>query len=165
LTILLADATLRRERQIIIMIRPINVSHPEYSEEFQNFYPVLCINLFYFYYLNNITSCQDRFSLPVVAKCVVDRPSEADTVSGVEPTATPTPSPTPTPFCGCQEIIVNTTGDSSLEDPRRSGNGNVVKAPLGIDPDFLSFNFEVAASLKERSDPELCNEGQLAKRA
>lgn len=110
---------------------------------------------------------KNRKTGPII-QVFVDRPSEADTVSGVEPTPTPTPSPTPTPtptpFCGCQEIIVNATGDSSLEDPRRSSNGNVVKAPLGKDPDFLSFNFEVTASLKDGSDPELCNEGQLAKR-
>lgn len=49
---------------------------------------------------------------------------------------------------------------SQLEDPRRPGD----MAPLGRDPDFVSFNFEVMATLEEGSDPALCEEGQRVKR-
>jgi len=36
-------------------------------------------------------------------------------------------------------------------------------APLGLDPKFASFNFEIRATLKPGSDPKLCDEGQRVK--
>lgn len=80
-------------------------------------------------------------------------------------------TPTHEPFCGCEEMKVKTTGDSFIGDPRRTDDRGTpdesddvpMPAPLGIDPDFLSFNFEIVATLIPGSDPRLCEEGQEAK--
>jgi len=60
--------------------------------------------------------------------------------------------------CGCESMIVRAKGDSAFfGDPRRTLFPPI---PLGLDPDFLSFNFEVVAHLVPGSDPSLCTEGQ-----
>lgn len=72
--------------------------------------------------------------------------------------------------CGCRQMTIRTAGESTLRDPGRPiidpVTGDVTglnPAPLGRDPDFVSFNFEVVAELTEGSDPALCQEGQTAK--
>ncbi len=76
-------------------------------------------------------------------------------------------------MCGCKEMVITAKGDSFLRDKRRfNDNGTPANpdddtydpAPLGLDPDFLSLNFEINAVLKEGSDPELCKEGQRVRR-
>lgn len=69
------------------------------------------------------------------------------------------------PMCGCSQMTVASTGMSTLADLRRpNGMGGFNPAPLGADPDFLSFNFEVSATLTPDSDPTLCMEGQEVRR-
>lgn len=71
----------------------------------------------------------------------------------------------PSDRCGCERLIVNTKGSSTLRDQRRpTQDGRLQPAPLGKDPDFISFNFEVMALLEPLSDPALCEEGQVVKR-
>ena len=65
--------------------------------------------------------------------------------------------------CGCDEMTVTATGKSVLGDFRRKKNDAFEPVPLGFDPDYMSFNFEVSAALSEDSDPNLCSEGQEAK--
>ena len=74
--------------------------------------------------------------------------------------------------CGCEKMIIKTTGNSVIGDPRREDDNGTPDdpaddtakpAPLGIDPDFLSFNFEIVATLTPGSNPELCEEGQDVK--
>lgn len=75
---------------------------------------------------------------------------------------------TPRHDCGCEEMVVKTTGDSVIGDPRRPDDqgtpdpsDDIPKpAPLGIDPDFLSFNFEIVVTLTPGSNPIFCEEGQ-----
>jgi hypothetical protein len=76
------------------------------------------------------------------------------------------------PTCGCLLVDVVVTGNSTIRDSRRpNDNGtpndpsddSIDPAPLGIDPIFMSFNFEVQGLLKPGSDPSLCTEGQNAK--
>jgi hypothetical protein len=59
-----------------------------------------------------------------------------------------------------------------VRDPRRRNDGGTPNdpdddtldpAPLGADPDFVSFNFQVTATLRDGSDPALCTEGQEAR--
>lgn len=71
------------------------------------------------------------------------------------------------PRCGCEELTVNTRGMSQLRDtrrPRRPPQSGYEPAPLGRDPDFATFNFEVSAALTAMSDPGLCTEGQRVRR-
>ncbi len=65
----------------------------------------------------------------------------------------------PSEKCGCKEMIVTAKGNSTLKDGRRKD-----LAPLGRDPAFVSFNFEVLAILEPGSNPALCTEGQWLKR-
>jgi len=69
--------------------------------------------------------------------------------------------------CGCKQMTVETKQTADMTDPRRSNPTPPPKHPKlqrGEDPDYLTFNFEIAAELLEGSDPKLCTEGQLAKR-
>jgi hypothetical protein len=70
------------------------------------------------------------------------------------------------PTCGCQAMTVSgMRGNTTLTDPRRpDGMGGFNMAPLGPDPTFLSFNFQVNAMLTRNSNPALCTEGQNVRR-
>ncbi len=65
--------------------------------------------------------------------------------------------------CEVKQLTINAKpGDSSQEtDYRRiEHEGDKPKAPLGLDPTYLSLNFEVVATLADGSDPAWCPEGQ-----
>ena len=69
------------------------------------------------------------------------------------------------PMCGCSQMTVNRRGRSTLPDARRPRNpmnpaAGFNEAPLGLDPMFVTFNFEVSAALTRNSDPTRCVEGQ-----
>jgi hypothetical protein len=65
--------------------------------------------------------------------------------------------------CGCEQMTIAATGKSILGDYRRKKDDAFEPVPLGLDPDYVSLNFEVSAALKDDSDPDLCSEGQDAK--
>lgn len=66
--------------------------------------------------------------------------------------------------CACEKMTVKAKGNSVLRDRRRPMGGGFAPAPLGKDPAFVTFNFEVTAELEAGSDPALCEEGQLVRR-
>lgn len=66
--------------------------------------------------------------------------------------------------CGCERMIVHTQNQSQVRDPRRPGGGTFQPAPLGPDPTFLSYDFEVEARFTDGSDPAGCPEGQEIRR-
>ena len=57
--------------------------------------------------------------------------------------------------CDVEMLTINATGQSQETDPQRKA-----KVPLGPDPDYVSLNFEVVATLTSGSDPAWCPEGQ-----
>jgi hypothetical protein len=70
--------------------------------------------------------------------------------------------------CGCQQIVLATTGDSVMPDLRRPNPNppppKYLRMPLGADPKYLANNFEIRATLIPGSDPDLCTEGQEVRR-
>lgn len=64
------------------------------------------------------------------------------------------------PHCGCDQMTVSSTGNSTpLNDPRRS---QIVPTamPLGPDPTYITYNFQITADLTKGSNPAKCTEGQ-----
>jgi hypothetical protein len=70
------------------------------------------------------------------------------------------------PKCGCDQMTVSQTGNSMpLDDPRRFEGVPFrgMPMPLGPDPYFISYNFQITADLTKGSDPSKCTEGQQAR--
>jgi hypothetical protein len=70
------------------------------------------------------------------------------------------------PSCGCDQMTVSASipNLSRLGDPRRPFLPGVFNPmPLGPDPVFITYNFQITADLTKDSDPALCTEGQEAK--
>jgi hypothetical protein len=62
-------------------------------------------------------------------------------------------------------VHAKSTEKSVLRDARRrKQDGSFDQAPLGLDPVFMTFNFEIEVKLKAGSDPKLCPEHQQVKR-
>jgi hypothetical protein len=62
-------------------------------------------------------------------------------------------------MCEVTQLTINAKGKSVETDFRRGAQG-----PLGLDPAYLSLNFEAVATLANGSDPALCPEGQTVSR-
>jgi hypothetical protein len=70
----------------------------------------------------------------------------------------------PARTCGCASMKLKSVGNSTLGDDRRGPPAQPPQpAPLGEDPAYVALNFEIEATLKDGSNPELCVEGQEAK--
>lgn len=89
------------------------------------------------------TRFEDRETGPIIQVFVVEEE--------------PSPEETPAP-CGCKEMVVFDGGNSTVKDPRRNA-----PVRLGFDAEFLTFNFEVQATLTEGSEAKDCAEGQFVK--
>jgi hypothetical protein len=98
-----------------------------------------------------LTACDDRNLCATALYQVLVTVAGAPTITTIE-------------GCGCEEMQVIASGAGEMDDPRRPNGFDFEHPPLGKDPKFVSFNFEIAVVLKPQSNPARCTEGQRVRR-